>query len=473
MPPILAALALLVALVADDISFQDEELLHLPGAHGVALSLLPDEACELQVEYGHFPQQTWRTQVQSVAAGQLALFDLKGLRSGERYEYQVSVRRPGDVLWVPRGLHGFGTLKPPGQPLRFAVMGDTHSWAVWSYYSAPPIGGGTGFPQGFDYLDAAVNRVQASPSTWDFLVLGTDTAMTKCSACVAKLTPGGVVTGGTSPTVSDAALRYRWVYSKALLGRVGADLPLLVGLGDHDGELGWDSNIKTISKTARLGHLPDPGDWYSVRSGDALIVMLNVHTATSIKPTAPEDWTLGPDQFLWLARTLEASDAPIKIVMAEHILGGHSKPGSKLWKGRGGLRATDTGLPSGTFLGEQAQLQQLFVAYGVDVFLTFHDHLVVHGVKDGVTYLIGGRTSGIAHGWANQQWYRDAMDYDLDGVPEFDTEVSGTLLPGFFDVTVAAGTARFDYVLASPDPAVDGTVWLSYSVGGGVGSDGR
>lgn len=461
-------LGVLLALTGDgdDVAFQNEELLHLPRAHGVVLSLLPDEECELRVEYGLFPYKTRRTEVKSVQAGELALFELNGLTGSERYQYQVSVRRPGDVGWTLRDLHGFSTLKEPGQRVRFAVAGDTHAWAVWSYYTGTGSGGGGGFVQGFDYLESTVSRLEATPEYWDFLILGTDTAMTKCNACILKATPGGFVLPGTSPSIADAKLRYRWVLSQALFGRVGADLPLVVGLGDHDGELGWNSTVMDVSKPARLAHLPDPGDWFSLRTGDALIVVLNVHKAVTSTPTAPEDWTLGTDQFLWLARTLAVSDAPIKIVLAEHILGGHSAPGTTVWKGRGGLRATDTGLPSGTFLGEQATLHELFVAHDVDVFLTFHDHVVAHGVKDGVTYLIGGRASGIAHSWTNQQWYRDAMDYDLDGVPEFETDISGTLLPGIFEVTVADRMARFDYVLSSPDPSVDGSVLLSYTVGG-------
>ena len=42
----------------------------------------------------------------------------------------------------------------------------------------------------------------------------------------------------------------------------------------------------------------------------------------------------------------------------------------------------------------------------------------------------------------------------------------GTVQPGIFEVTVSDGVARFDYVLASPDPLVDGTVLLSYEVFG-------
>lgn len=102
---------MLFSLVGDDIAFQNEELLHLPGLEGVVVSLLPDEPCELRVEYGIFPYQTKRTAVRSVSSGELALFELQGLSSGERFQYQVSVRRPGDVDWVLRALHGFTTLK--------------------------------------------------------------------------------------------------------------------------------------------------------------------------------------------------------------------------------------------------------------------------------------------------------------------------------------------------------------------------
>jgi len=445
-----------------EIDFLNAELLHLPRADGVLLTLVPAEPVELQVEYGLFPAKTRLTPISIGRAGELAIIDLDGLRPGTRYQYQVSVRRPGDAFWTARELHGFRTLAMPGQPLRFAVAADTHAWAVYSKF-APVVGGPT---LAFHYLRSAVDRLELVADDLDFLVLGTDVAMIECGGCLPKQASVGFVSGGSANDLADAKLRYEWVFGEELLGAVGSDLPLILGLGDHDGELGWDPELYQIAADARRSYLPDPGEWFSWRSGDVLFVMLNVSAATGIPPAAPEDWTLGTDQLMWLARTLATSDAPLKIVMAEHLMGGHSGPDTPNWKARGGLRATDTGLPDGDFLGEQRLLHDLFVQHDVNVFLSFHDHVVVHGVKDGVTYLIGGRASGVGNKWTDKQWYRDAMDYDLDGVPEFETDITGTVQPGIFEVTVSDGVARFDYVLASPDPLVDGSVLLSYEVFG-------
>jgi hypothetical protein len=94
------------------------------------------------------------------------------------------------------------------------------------------------------------------------------------------------------------------------------------------------------------------------------------------------------------------------------------------------------------------------MAHGVQLFLSFQDHVSAWGEKlgpdgvgQGVTYLIGGRASGVAPPAAALDWYIDAMDYDGDGVPEFDTDVTGTIRVGYFRVTVEPGTRLlFEYV---------------------------
>lgn len=77
-------------------------------------------------------------------------------------------------------------------------------------------------------------------------------------------------------------------------------------------------------------------------------------------------------------------------------------------------------------------------------------------VGERVTYVIGGRASGIGNTWTNEDWYQEAMDDDNDGVPEFMTDVTGTRDPGWFRVTVnGTQDLEFTYVRSSTIPGLD------------------
>ena len=120
------------------------ETLHNPTASGATLAMVPAEDCELFVDYGEDPAERRRTPTIAVQAGQLATFVLDGAPPGAEVAYRVSARRPGRP-WSTRREHGFRTLRPPGSTFSFAVMGDTHAWAVWSRRFCTPRPGNSEF----------------------------------------------------------------------------------------------------------------------------------------------------------------------------------------------------------------------------------------------------------------------------------------------------------------------------------------
>ena len=88
------------------------------------------------------------------------------------------------------------------------------------------------------------------------------------------------------------------------------------------------------------------------------------------------------------------------------------------------------------------------------------------GRGEGVWYMTAGRASGVGVPWSDKSWFEELMDYDGDGVPEYQTQVTGTRRPGYLRIT-ADGTRclQIDYVRTSlNNPALNGTTLLSFTI---------
>ena len=191
-------------------------------------------------------------------------------------------------------------------------------------------------------------------------------------------------------------------------------------------------------------------DYYAWTWGDALFVVLDnywhspelVDSGYGDKASRAEkgadkknrDWwgiTIGDAQYQWLKRTLEASKARHKFVLAHHVLG----------SGRGGVDVADLyewggqGRKGETFAekrpGWELPIHQLMVKHKVSVFFQGHDHLYCQQSKDGLVYQELPMPSD--HGYVA---YND------------DRYVSGTKLPssGYLRVTVSPEKVRVEYV---------------------------
>jgi len=459
------ALALAGCAAPGEPRFLAGEALTHPGPRSIVLSLIPGEPVELYVEYGTPEEEGWpqRTATTRCAAEQTAVIPLEGLEPGRRYRYRVSARAEGSRgAFRARAAHGFTTLRPPGAPVRFGFSTDSHVYLSWAMAECGES------PDEMAYFAGTLANIEAS--NLDFLVVGGDEAQTQCVRCPECRLDGESAGHDTVLTAREAVLRYRVM--RRAYGSLVSDVPLLQVLGNHDGEAGFGAgaarcghlpDTPLYSRDARLATFPVPsaeldgdpgGAYYAFESGDALFVVLDVMGHTRTLPQNPSDWTLGPEQMRWLEDTLAGSKRPWKFLFAHHLVGGAPIVLCYTY-GRGGIRSTVDGTPTGRFVGEQARIHDLMVRHGASAFFSGHDHVFAAGEKDGVLYVVGGQAAGPrAPFWTADPAFQEAYDYDLDGAPDYLTD------KGFVRVVVEdPRRATLQYVATDPDdPSRNGRV---------------
>ena len=97
--------------------------------------------------------------------------------------------------------------------------------------------------------------------------------------------------------------------------------------------------------------------------------------------------------------------------------------------------------------------------------VTYGEKVDENFVGEGVTYVIGGRASGIGNPWTNEDWYKTAMDYDGNGVLEYLTNTTGTKVVGYFKITVhGSERMEFTYLRSHQVPSVNNQPVLSFDI---------
>jgi hypothetical protein len=201
-------------------------------------------------------------------------------------------------------------------------------------------------------------------------------------------------------------------------GILGADVPLFLVNGNHEGELGWllkDKDLSIWSTQLRQWYYPNPtpNDFYSggtatdpslggVRDGyyawswgDALFIVLDPFWYTTFKPRSDDlnsnwNWTLGKDQYDWLKSTLGTSDAKFKFVFVHHLVGGarDARGGIEFanlfeW---GGDNADGSYGFNEQRPGWDTPIHQLLINNHVSAVFHGHDHVFVKQDLDGIVY---------------------------------------------------------------------------------------
>lgn len=452
---LVAALALVsltlsrVALGA--VTFTATELLGRPTDTSVAISAIADRAVEAYVEYETAEgQYTGQTVPAAFPVGTPVTLEITGLQPDTRYVYRLRYREPGAPAFEAGAEHAFHTQRARGSAFSFTVQADPH----------------LGDPNtNEDLYRVELNNVLADAP--DFQVDLGDTFMTEKY-------------GATCADAVQDCLAHR-----PFFGIAGASVPLFLVNGNHEGELGWlqdgtEESLPVCSTLARRKYYPCPvpgafyggaatpepftgvrDGYYAWEWGDALFVVLDPFWYTATKPPTSQDgwsWTLGEEQYRWLAATLAESRARFKVVFVHHLVGGLEA------EARGGVEGAMLyewggqnldGTPGFEFHrpGWGKPVHQLLAEAGASVVFHGHDHVFVKQELDGIVYQECPRP--------NFPRYTDVSNAARYGY------VQGLILPnsGHLRVSVARDRLSVDYVRAYlAGGGTNGEVACTYTV---------
>ena len=372
------------SVTADSVTFVCRELLGRPTDNSIALNMCADKGVELFIEYGT-QSSVYESQspVHSIQGGVPATITISLLAANTRYFYRVRYRMSGTGEFSAREEHSFHTARSPVNTFVFAIEADPH-------------------------LDEATNPdlfkrtlANIAGSNADFLIDLGDTFMSD------KL-----------PVINQQEITSRHLLLRSFFDTLGHSVPLMLVIGNHEGEQGWSldgtpDNMAVWASNIRKLYYPNPlpdrfyaGDttqvsfvglrqnYYAWEWGNALFVVLDPYWYTTKKPGSSKnmwDWTLGRAQYDWFRKTLESSNAGLKLVFAHQIVGGIDL------EGRGGIEAVPYyemgGLNSDGSWGFETNrpgwpkpIHQLMVEHHVAAFFHGHDHVFVKQDLDGIVY---------------------------------------------------------------------------------------
>ena len=346
-----------------------------PTAESIVLSVLTADDTKASIEYGSGPTDlASRKERLSFTAGQPKEVTLDGLASNARCFYRL-VDASSDRAIVEGS---FYTQRTPGSTFTFTVTADPH------------LDGNT---DPVLYQRTLANAASDSP---DFHIDLGDTFM-------------------TDKQQDRGSAGKQYLAQRSYFGQVCGSIPLYLTLGNHDGEsgkslrAGADSGA-VWSNTMRKTYFPNPSpdgfytgntaegqydgaleDYYAWTWGDALFIVLDPYWYAT-KPS-DDGWglTLGSQQYSWLKKTLETSDAKYKFVFVHQLVGGSDRAG------RGGTRAAsftewggNNADGSAGFAehrpGWSMPIHDLLVANRVTAVFHGHDHLYAKEDLDGIVY---------------------------------------------------------------------------------------
>ena len=397
-----------------------------PGSDSMTVSVLAWEPMESFIKYGEdVRSMTQRTQAITLASGEPGNFLISGLKPDTDYSFQL-VYRSAEGGLVRDDVRRFHTQRLPASSFAFTVQADSHLDTSTDVRV---------------YQQTLANMLADRP---DFMIdLGDTTMVDKFGSFYKRA-------------------ESQYLAQRYYIGRIAHSVPVLMTLGNHDGEKGErltgspDSMpLWSVGMRKKYFPNPEPGgiysgskasaagsgllqNYYAWEWGSALFIVLDPFWASTQK-RSDDNWgmTLGEEQYRWLTTTLENSKAPFKFVFIHHLVGGLGRDvrGGVLparYMEWGGKNADGSEGFAEHRPGWALPIHQLFVKNGVSIVFHGHDHLFVKEELDGIVYQEvpqpGHPTGGT----------RSAEEYGYSGV------ILGS--SGHVRVTVAPREARLDYV---------------------------
>jgi len=356
-------------------------LLGRPTERSITLSILPQINAELSIAYGTESEKYDKEKNNILAKANIPIeIELDDLQGDIKYYYKIQYKEEDKEEWQSTQEHTFHTARSKGSSFTFTIEADPHL----DEQSDPEI-----------YRQTLNNILFDHP---DFLIDLGDTFMS--DKLVVK---------------SYETIEERHIMLRQYFGIVGADIPLFLVLGNHEGESGWElkngeNNIAVWATNIRKQYYPNPvpngfysgnsieeeyvglrEDYYAFEWGDVLNVILDPYWYTEAKPNKDGwEWTLGKEQYDWLKETLENSSAKYKFVFIHHLVGGgkDARGGIEFadlyeWGGNNldGSYGFDTNRP-----GWGKPIHQLLVDNNINIVFKGHDHFYAKQELDGVVY---------------------------------------------------------------------------------------
>lgn len=413
-------------------------ILARPEKNEITVSVLAYSEIDVQVVYGTRLPLDKKTEVIHLKKDEPHHIPLEKLAANTHYFYVLMAGPKGSQL-VKAAEGEFRTARPKGESFKFAVQADSHLDGA----TVPEL-----------YARTMENIAADKP---DFLIDLGDTFM-----------------NDKYPQYRQALPQY--IAQRYYFGLGCASAPLFLVLGNHDGEVNWrrgrdSEGMAEWSNATRKKYFANPvadqfyssglkssaslsrQSAYAWEWGDALFVALDPFFATTDKPRSDDDgwnWTLGREQYDWLAATLTRSKSRYKFIFSHHLVGGSGRDargGIEFarfyeWGGEspGGKREFSAKRP-----GWPAPIHELLVKNHVTAFFHGHDHLYARQILDGVSYV---ETPQPSHP-ASNNIEKMAGEYGYK---------NGTILgsPGYLRLSVSPLAATMEYVRsATPGDAAE------------------
>ncbi|HIE98740.1 MAG TPA: metallophosphoesterase [Fuerstia sp.] len=255
----------------------------------------------------------------------------------------------------------------------------------------------------------------------------------------------------------------QYLAQRYYLGHLCHSAALYFALGNHDGESG-NRGSNVWATTTRKRYLPNPfpngfftgneqrerevglpENYYQFQWGNAQFIVLDPfrHTTTRNRGGGSAGnwyWTLGKQQYQWLKRSLDESDAKLRFVFLHHLVGGSDrnqrggKEAAPFWEW-GGKGASGEDEFDRHRAGWGKPIHQMLVDHGASVVFHGHDHMFIKQDLDGIVYQLVPQPGHPRSGT------RSADEYGyLSG------EFQGS--SGHVRIRVDGDSARVDYVRA-------------------------
>ena len=285
-----------------------------------------------------------------------------------------------------------------------------------------------------DFLPGAAPDVVLDPGAWNttdesitFAVLGDNGSGGRNAMAVAdqmvrtyQTTPYGLVLlAGDISYYGSIDDRWEQVFVEPYEPLIDAGMTWELAIGNHEIEEKRSENAAAEIE-AQLRRFGKPNTFYQVTHGPMDVFILDSSTPAATGEKAEE-------QLAWLEQALAASDAKWKVAVLHHPPYSSGKHGSALYV--------------------RAAVEPLFIAGGVDIVFTGHDHHYERTLpQDGIVYVVSGagcKLSDVgwseftAHAESTLQFMLVQIDGDVMDVQAIGTE--GQVIDQF-EITPREGT---------------------------------